>query len=147
PPTKHDLDQAESSVAIVLADDEMVIEETIPPGRMSWAAFVAAIAEQCKGSRHRFLPVQLSETAWPLHEDLKSTNFIRAYTKDAVWLERIILVEICRFLLGQERGTNVPITVFLSHAKQDIDKDPTLFKDLVTHLQATQPVSAWVDSG
>jgi hypothetical protein len=148
PPIKHDLDQAESSVAIVLADDEMVIEETIPPGRMSWAAFVAGIAEQCKAGRHRFLPVQLSESAWPLHQDLKSTNFIRAYSKDAAaWLERIIVVEICRFLLGHERGTNVPITVFLSHAKQDIDKAPTLFNDLVTHLQATQPVSAWVDSG
>ena len=36
---------------------------------------------------------------------------------------------------------------FLSHAKQDIDKDPNLLNDLVVHLQATQPVSAWVDSG
>jgi hypothetical protein len=148
PPTKYNLDQAESSVAIVLADDEMVIEEVIPTGRMSWADFVAGIAEQCKADRHRFLPVQLSENAWPLHEDLRSTNFIRAYTKDALaCLERTIVVEICRFLLGHERGTNVPITVFLSHAKQDINKTPTLFKDLVTHLRATQPVSAWVDSG
>jgi hypothetical protein len=148
PPIKHDLDQAENSVAVVLVDDEMVVEEAIPPGRMAWATFVANIAKQCETGRHRFLPVQLSESAWPLHADLKSTNFIRAVSfVNFAWLERLIVVEICRFLLGHERGTNVPITIFLSHAKQDIDKPPTLFKDLAAHLQATQPVAAWVDSG
>jgi hypothetical protein len=148
PPIKHDLDQSENSVAVVLVDDEMVVEEAIPPERMSWATFVAGIAKQCETGRHRFLPVQLSESAWPLHPDLKSTNFIRAVSfVNIAWLERTIVVEICRFLLGHERGTNVPITIFLSHAKQDIDKSPTLFKDLVAHLQATQPVAAWVDSG
>jgi hypothetical protein len=148
PPIEHDLDQAENSVAVVLVDDEMVVEEPIPPERMSWATFVAGIAKQCETGRHRFLPVQLSESAWPLHADLKSTNFIRAVSfVNVAWLERTIVVEVCRFLLGHERGTNVPITIFLSHAKQDIDKPPTLFKDLVAHLQATQPVAAWVDSG
>jgi hypothetical protein len=148
PPTQHDLGQAEHSVVIVLADDEMVIEETIPAGRTSWAEFVADIARKCEDGKHRFLPVQLSERAWPLHEELKSTNFIRAYTKgDLSRLERTIVVELCRFLLGRERGTRLPITVFLSHAKQDTNKPPTVFSDLVAHLQATQPVSAWVDSG
>jgi hypothetical protein len=148
PPIKHDLDQAENSVAVVLADDEMVVEEAIPLRRVSWAAFVSGIAKQCETGRHRFLPVQLSESAWPLAADLKSTNFIRAMSfVNVAWLERMIVVELCRFLLGHERGTNVPITIFLSHAKQDIDKPPTLFKDLVAHLQATQPVAAWVDSG
>ena len=148
PPIKHDLDQAESSIAVVLADDEMVVEEEIPAGRSSWPAFVAGIAEQCKAGCHRFLPVQLSESAWPLHENLRTINFIRAFTKDTLAsLERRIVVEICRFLLGLERGTIVPITVFLSHATQDIETQPTIFKDLVAHLQATQPVAAWVDSG
>jgi hypothetical protein len=78
PPVKHDLDQAVNSVAVVLVDDEMVVEEAIPPGRMAWATFVAGIAKQCEAGRHRFLPVQLSENAWPLHADLKSTNFVRA---------------------------------------------------------------------
>jgi hypothetical protein len=147
PPTQYDLGQAEHSVAIVLADDEMVIEEPIPAGRTSWAAFVADIARKCKDGEHRFLPVQLSESAWPLHEELKSTNFIRAYAKDALSrLERTIVIEICRFLVGRERGTRVPITIFLSHAKQDINQSPNLFSDLLAHLQATQPVSAWVDS-
>ena len=148
PPIEHDLDQAESSIAVVLADDEMVVEDEVPSGRISWAAFVAGIAKQCKAGGHRFLPVQLSESAWPLHEDLRTINFIRAFTKETVAsLERTVVVEICRFLLGHERGTKVPVTVFLSHAKQDIETKPAIFRDLVTHLQATQPVAAWVDSG
>lgn len=151
PPLDHSLDQAEHSVVIVLADDEMVIEETIPAGRVSWPDFAANLAEKCADGRHRFLPVQLSESAWPLHETFKSTNFIRAFAQDAAarpaWFERMIFVETCRFLLGEERGDKVPITIFLSHAKQDIDKAPNLFAEVMTHLQATQPVSAWVDSG
>jgi SLOG cluster2/TIR domain len=151
PPVDHRLDEAEHSVAIVLADNKMVVEEDIPAGRVAWPDFVADIAEKCADGRHRFLPVQLSESAWPLHEKLGSINFIRAFAKEPAerpaWVERMIVVEICRFLLGKERGTTVPITVFLSHAKQDIEKSPNLFKDLVAHLLATQPVAAWVDSG
>jgi hypothetical protein len=69
PPIKHDLDQSENSVAVVLVDDEMVVEEAIPLERMSWATFVAGIAKQCETGRHRFLPVQLSESAWPLNAE------------------------------------------------------------------------------
>jgi hypothetical protein len=152
PPPDHSLDEAEHSVVIVLADDEMVIEaDVVPAGRLSWPSFVADLAEKCADGRHRFLPVQFSESAWPLHENLKSINFIRAFAKELAerpaWVERMLVVEICRFLLGEGRGTKVPIGVFLSHAKQDINKSPNLFNELVAHLQATQPVSAWVDSG
>jgi TIR domain len=147
PPLRHDLDQAEHSAVIVLADDEMVIEKPVPAGYISWPAFVAGIAKQCRDGKHRFLPVQLSENVWPVHDDLKSINFIRAFTEQGLsGLERRIVVELCRFLLGDDRGTRVPITVFLSHAKQDIDNPPTVFSEMVDHLKATQPVSAWVDS-
>jgi hypothetical protein len=151
PPPDHSLDEAEHSVVIVLADDKMVVEEDIPAGRIPWPTFVADLAEKCADGRHRFLPVQLSANAWPLDARLETTNFAPAHKEKseerAAWVERRIVVEICRFLLGKEPGTTVPITVFLSHAKQDIDKKPYLFNELVKHLQATQPVSAWVDSG
>jgi len=148
PPTQHDLNQAERSAAIVLADDLMVIGNKAPAGRLSWPDFVAAIARDCANDGHRFLPVQLSEAAWPLHADLESINFIRAFTPAGLdKLERTIVVELCRYLMNRDRGERVPITVFLSHAKADISKPPTVFGDLVAHLQATQPVNAWVDSG
>lgn len=148
PPVHHDLNQAERSAAIVLADDLMVIGNKAPAGRLSWPDFVAAVARDCANGGHRFLPVQLSEAAWPLHADLESINFIRAFTPaDLDKLERTIVVELCRYLMNRDRGERVPITVFLSHAKADISKPPTVFGDLVAHLQATQPVNAWVDSG
>jgi hypothetical protein len=83
PPRDHNLDQAEHSVVIALADDEMVIEEAIPAGRVKWPDFLGDLAKKCADGRHRFLPVQLSESAWPLHEIFKSTNFIRVFAQDA----------------------------------------------------------------
>src|SRR5882757_8692095 len=76
PPAHHDLDQAESSVAVLLADDCMVAEDAQIEGRLSWGEFAAELAQRCADGRHRFLPVQLSEAAWPLHPQLGGTNFI-----------------------------------------------------------------------
>jgi hypothetical protein len=150
PPDNLDLDEAEHSVAVVLADDHMVLEDGVPEDRRSWPAFVADVADRCADGQHRFLPVQLTEAAWPLHEKLQQTNFIRGHlqTEDTrlPWLERRLVIEICRFLLGHDRGDQAPVKVFLSHAKQDIKTGPKLFEELVAHLNATQPVSAWVDS-
>lgn len=150
PPAVHDLDEAQHSVVIVLADDHMLVGPT-QAGRLSWPEFVLNLANQCAGPRHRFLPVQLSKNAWPLHDQLNETNFIAAHLQKESnllpWLERRLLVEISRFLLGQSRGTDAPVTLFLSHAKHDIALEPRLFDAMVSHLQATQPVHAWVDSG
>jgi hypothetical protein len=129
----------------------MVVEEPLAAGRQSWAEFVAGLARQCEQGRHCFLPLQLSEDAWPLHKQLEQTNFLRAHALTiadrAPWIERRLVIELCRFTLGQGRGERVPVQVFLSHAKQDIDQEPMLFKALTAHLQATQPVEAWIDSG
>jgi hypothetical protein len=54
---------------------------------------------------------------------------------------------VCRFLLGEQRGAQAPIRVFLSHAKQDIETEPKLLEAVVAHLNATQPVETWIDSG
>jgi hypothetical protein len=150
PPANHDLEEAENSVAVLLADDYMVVEEAVLEGRRSWGEFAADLAERCANRRHRFLPVQLSEAAWPLHERLNTTNFIRAFAqKDAerdAWIERRLVIEVCRFLLGEQRGAQAPIRVFLSHAKQDIETEPKLLEAVVAHLNATQPVETWIDS-
>lgn len=150
PPAIHNLDEGQHSIVIVLADDFMLVGGSVE-GRLSWPEFILRLAHQCAGSIHRFLPVQLTKNAWPLHDQLNETNFIAAHLQEAPhmqqWLERRLLIEICRFLLGQSRGANAPVTLFLSHAKHDIDLEPKLFDAMVAHLQATQPVNAWVDSG
>jgi hypothetical protein len=150
PPVSHDLDEAQHSIIIVLADDLMLVSES-QEGRICWPEFVLNLSKQCTGSRHRFLPVQLTQNAWPLHDQLNETSFIAAHLQGKhqllQWLERRLLIEISRFLLGKSRGEDAPVTLFLSHAKHDIGLEPKLFDSMVAHLQATQPVHAWVDSG
>ncbi len=149
-PAIHNLDEGQLSVVIVLADDLMLVGGS-QKDRLSWPDFVLSLAQQCAGSKHRFLPVQLTKSAWPLHVQLNETNFIAAHLQEAPqlkqWLERRLLIEISRFLLGQSRGDDAPVTLFLSHAKHDIGLEPKLFEAMIAHLQATQPVHAWVDSG
>ena len=149
-PVDHSLDESHHSIVIVLADDFMVVGRS-EEGRVSWPDFVLSLASQCNESRHRFLPVQLTKNAWPLHNQLSETNFIAAHFQESStlqqWLERRLLIEISRFLLHKSQGEDAPITLFLSHAKHDIGLKPKLFESIVQHLQATQPVHTWVDSG
>lgn len=151
PPAEPDLDEAERSVVVVLADDKMVIEPpTVPAGKKLWSEFVGDLFERCTGSPHRLIPVQLSENVFPLDECLEGTSFLRGYLQKKeelnAWAIRALVVEICRFLHGDERGKRMPLRLFLSHAKQDIDEPPKVFSAIVEHLQTTQPVETWVDS-
>jgi hypothetical protein len=122
----------------------MVVGDQAPPGRLGWPQFVVDLARRCGSGEHRFLPVQWSESAWPLHGELSGINFIRAYAQEGGerddWLERCLMIELCRFLLGEDRGDKVPVRVFVSHAKQDINTTPDLFTAVTTPLN-TQPVS------
>jgi len=151
PPLAFDPDEAERSVVIVLADDKMVMDPPrFPAGRKSWSEFAGDLFERCKVSPHRFIPVQLSESAWPLDERLSGASFLRGYLREgeqlSSWLIRSLVVEISRFLLGEDRGRRLPLRLFLSHAKQDIDKAPKVFNSILAHLSDTQPVETWVDS-
>jgi hypothetical protein len=146
-----DLDEAERSVVVILADDKMVIEPTIvPEGRMLWSEFVAELYERCEDSPHRLIPVQLSANVYPLDDRLAGASFLRGNLQredDLVsWAIRALIVEICRFLHGDKRGNRMPLRLFLSHAKQDINESPEVFTAIVNHLTATQPVETWVDS-
>lgn len=150
PPSFHTFDQAERNVFIVLADDLMAIEPgELPSGKVSWATFVGDIWEGCSKGRDRFLPIQLSEHAWPLEPRLDGTNAFRAWPLGASIehaVVRRVVIETCRYLAGMERGSNAPIRLFLSHAKRDIAQEPKVFEAISKHLDATQPVRAWIDS-
>jgi hypothetical protein len=151
PPAEYSLLEAERGVVVVLADDYMVLEQPVPLGRVAWPQFIADLAKDCTAHGYCFLPVRLSESAWPLHPDFELTNFMRAYAEPvsqrAASVERRMVIELCRYLSGRERGERAPVRIFLSHAKQDIEAPPKIFKALIAHLEATQPVEAWVDSG
>jgi hypothetical protein len=149
PPARYHLDGTPSAV-VLLADDQMVIERDVPAGRRSWAELAVELHRACASGKHRFLPVQLSEAAWPLDPALEKVNFMRAFAQPVAertaWLARRLVIELYRFLIGVERGDRAPITLFLSHAKHDIGPG-TPFNAMVEHLTATQPIKAWIDSG
>ena len=72
--------------------------------------------------------MQLSENGWPLDERLRDVNFGRAYlsgegTDRNDWVARRIVIELCRFLAGQQSTddqSTAPTELFLSHAKADL---------------------------
>jgi SLOG cluster2/TIR domain len=149
PPGKVRFDFAERNFVVALADDRLSIDD-------EWCRFVAEIWENCQHPPARFVPFQLSENAWPLDVRLKDVSFARAHLQsegDArnAFVVRRIVVELCRYLSNLEAVAEshfeAPITLFLSHTKADIDKEPRVTKRLFECLKEDQPIEAWVDSG
>jgi hypothetical protein len=174
PPTPLPLSDADKSVVIVLCDDEIAINVFGESEERQWPNFVAEQWQRCADSvgRHHFLPVQVSKSAWPIHEKLNKTNFLRAWTQEPqcrdAWVARMITVELCRFIspdsmcdasalysgaidvsavrLGFQRHNGSPVVVFLSHAVQDMNCEPRAFEAMCRYFDATQPIRTWIDS-
>ncbi|MGD9171501.1 MAG: TIR domain-containing protein, partial [Candidatus Thiodiazotropha sp.] len=154
PPLSYDLDNAESSFVVVLAD-EFVVDRDSEHER-KWSTFIGDLWERCQDSAHRFLPVQLHEAAWGFDERLKGTSFLRAFAepereaRDALIVRRLV-IELCRQLQGSKEGVNneskAPVKLFLSHTKLDIDVEPRVKNALTSYLTHDQPVRAWEDTG
>lgn len=143
---------------VVLADGPMSdARDDLPPGRINWSDFVASIWERCRDNqRLRFFPVQLDEHGWPLDSRLREINFVRAHSPERsadeqfAFVMRRLIHELCRFMAGVEAGADgrdaVPLSVFLSHTKLDLDRDPQVVRELIEHLTVDQPVKTWFDS-
>ena len=145
------LDIAQHSFVVPLADNTLLLDP-------DWSRFVADVWEACSTSengRHRCVPIQLSEEAWPLDDRLREVNFARAFAHDRGenrdrWIVRRVVIELCRFLHGFAATGDqapAPVELFLSHAKADIGTEPKVAKQLINYLTADQPVETWVDSG
>ena len=153
PPTDQQLDQAQRSFVVPLADTDMNLSE-------DWCEFVADLWQSCEASIHRCVPVQLTEDAWPLSpERLGTVNFVRAFaepqqTRSAFIIRRII-IELYRYLHGVLSGNDMPggespeapVKLFISHTKMDLNLKPKVVKKLTAYLQVDQPIKTWFDSG
>lgn len=154
PPQSYDLDEAERSVVVVLADVHMVDRDSALESK--WSTFVGDLWQGCQGSPHQFFPVQLHQAAWAFDPRLSGTNFVRAFTKstkqarDDLVIRRLV-IELCRDLQGASHDAlsdaRAPIKLFLSHTKLDMDAEPRVIYSLIDYLDHEQPVRAWVDSG
>ena len=135
-------------LVVVLADDHMVAHK--------WGPFIADLYQQCRARGARFLPLQMTNNAFPLHESLALTRFQRMFDAQGnvaqAAVERAVVSELCRLVIAYDNGEAAdlsappPIRLFLSHAKQDIDVVPHVLKEITSHLDETQPVQVWVDS-
>ena len=148
PPADQQLDQAEHSFVVPLADTDMNLSD-------EWCEFVATLWESCDGTKHRCTPVQISEDAWPLSpERLGTVNFVRAFAEPdasrSAFVVRRIVIELCRFLHGDVAGgesPEAPTKLFISHTKMDLEQEPRVVQQLKDYLKIDQPVDAWFDSG
>src|SRR5262245_2311576 len=150
PPARLRFDFAERNFVVLLADDPLSIDE-------AWCGFCAEAWISCQNDAlSRCVPFQLTENAWPLDDRLKEVSFAKAYLQDAAearsaFVVRRVVVELCRYLSNldkvEESAFQAPITVFLSHTKADLNKDPRVTQRLIDCLRADQPIEAWVDSG
>lgn len=144
PPQHYALNESTRCAVVVFTSDKMVLDER-------WAKFVGDLWAHCADDENkRFLPVQLSENAWPVDDRLNGTSFYRAFAlpdeKRNEGVLRWLIIELCRILQGIDRSEKLPLTIFLSHAKQDLQSEPKIFAEISEHLNNTQPVGAWVDS-
>lgn len=154
PPNEYDLDEAERSFVVVLADQYVVDRDSDQVRK--WSSFIGDLWQRCSDTPHRMFPVQLHASAWGFDERLEETNFLRAYQetdralRDALVVRRMV-VELCRHLQGsaQEFGTRsqAPLKLFLSHTKLDVAAEPQVVHALIDYLDHSQPVRAWYDAG
>jgi hypothetical protein len=148
PPAGDRLDLAEHSAVVPLADDRLSIDE-------EWCRFVADLWTKCQNASHCCIPFQLSPHAYPLHEKLAGVSFARAHLvpeggRRNAYIVRRLVIELCRFLLDlgvPDERSKAPVTLFLSHAKVDLNVEPLVTQRVINHLKEDQPVEAWVDSG
>jgi hypothetical protein len=120
PPADQQLDRALRSFVAPLADADVDADD-------AWCGFVAGLWQSCQTSRHRCVPFQLSDYAWPLDDRLREVNFVRAFAvaeqQRAAFVIRRLITELCRFLHGdplQDESPAAPTKVFISHTKLDL---------------------------
>jgi len=147
--------EAERVLVVLLADDHLAAHAHRPSatGR-TWADYIVELRRLCEQSEnHRFMPIQLTQHAWPIDARLDDLNFLRAWAiDDEQDRRRFIARRIVQLLLRRLQSSPSsedapPLTIFLSHTKLDLEVEPRVVKSLLAHLTANQPQKTWFDSG
>lgn len=158
-----DLDDAQHTLVVVLADRRMVTRAPDPTVGEAWEQRVLELLEQCEGSsRHSVVPVALDDRAFRLSTSLSQTSFVRLDFRSGQVRQRHLLTHVAtrglRLLLGRSNESDqdadsvppAPLSIFLSHAKADLTHQagrqthgpvPTLLTRL-----AECPVEGWYDA-
>lgn len=146
--------EADRVLVVVLADDHLAAYAHRPTrsGR-TWADYIVELRRLCEETGNQFMPVQLTQHAWPIDRRLEDLNFLRAWTIDnkqeqrRCIARRIIHLALRRLQSRPLAEDTPPLTIFLSHTKLDIETEPRVVRSLLAHLTANQPQKTWFDSG
>ncbi len=154
PPEPKIADEAHRVLVVLLAEDHLAAaaRRKAKSGR-SWGDYAVQLRTLAEAGRHRFMPVQLTEHGYPVDKRLDSISFLRAWAFDSeeerhkCIARRLVHLLIRRLRPHDENEDAAAATIFLSHAKADLEKEPGVVKSLLQHLTAEHPENTWFDSG
>ncbi len=155
PPEPRISEEADRVLLVLLADDVLAEHaRTGKSGGITWGDYAVNLRELCDASpNHRLLPVSLSRFAWPIDTRLNDLNFFRAFDEpDEEQRKKLVARRMLHLLIRRLRPHATdedahPVTIFLSHAKIDVGKQPGVVNSLLDYLKANQPEKTWFDSG
>lgn len=155
PPEPQLSEEADRVLVVLLADDQLVNHaRSGRDGGITWGDYAVKLRELCDESpNHRFLPVSLSSFAWPVDARLNNLNFLRAFDEPndeerrKLVARRMLHLLIRRLRPHPTDEDAPPVTIFLSHAKIDVGRQPGVVNSLLEYLKANQPEKTWFDSG
>jgi hypothetical protein len=153
-PRPVDLDRADHTLAVLLLDGRMTDRRRGEKGAWAmWARDLAASAPP--GGRHHVMPVALDSAAFELSPELGERHFLSLagvtdVDRRQARLSFGMAVRALHLLIDDERddvaAKQAPVTLFVSHAKKDLDprrQDPVRWTQ-----EALQdlPVREWFDA-
>ena len=155
PPEPRLSEEADRVLVVLLADDQLVAHaRTGRSDGITWGDYAVMLRHLCDASsNHRLLPVSLSKFAWPIDTRLKDLSFLRAFDEpDEDQRRKLVARRMLHLLIRRLRPHATdedapPVTIFLSHAKIDVGKQPGVVNSLLDYLKAKQPEKTWFDSG
>ncbi|TQF09379.1 TIR domain-containing protein [Myxococcus llanfairpwllgwyngyllgogerychwyrndrobwllllantysiliogogogochensis] len=154
PPKPAVANEADRVLVVLLADDHLAVAARKPTkSGTTWGDYATKLRALTEAAGHRFMPVQLTESAYPIDKRLDDTNFLRAWAIDGAeerhkFIARRLVHLLIRRLRPRPGNEDAPpVTIFLSHTKMDLEHEPRVVKTLLAHLTATQPEKTWFDSG
>lgn len=156
-PSPIDLDLADHTLVVLLVDSWMTDRTGGREGRgAAWAEFARELfAAHPPGGRHLVLPVALDESAFDFDPALAERHFLALGSvtdpeQRQARLSFTLAVRALHLLTGprDESSTSrtAPITLFISHAKKDLDagrQDPVRWAQAALH---DLPVREWFDA-
>ena len=153
---RFDLDSAQHTVVVVLADARMQRRVMGGTGQ-AWAEFVLSLLNSHDPTRHSVLLISLDQQGVQLDESLAGKNFIVVNEQDpsARRAEVAFHLGVRALILLRERNVEpklegpratAPVKFFLSHAKADLDKDRKGPVHRVLEETAALPVQQWYDA-